>query len=152
MITVKSKNFLEYASRRNERSKVEAELWVDSAAELPVIDGIEGYTLAQGSIAYVIRSGEIYVMDSTGSWYNKDGAANVATTEYMIPDEMSAAYNPPAYNPEDYVDDDMGVAYDGSITDDMTVMPDMAVDTTETPESASEVTDNAEPMGSTESI
>lgn len=76
MITVKSKNFLEYASRKNERSKVEAELWVDSAAELPVIDGIEGYTLAQGSIAYVIRSGEIYVMDSEGAWYKSGGESS----------------------------------------------------------------------------
>lgn len=76
MITVKSKNFLEYASRRNERSKVEAELWVDSVAELPTIDGVEGYTLAQGSIAYVIRSGEIYVMDSEGTWYKSGGESS----------------------------------------------------------------------------
>ena len=73
MITVKSKNFLEYASRKNERSKVEAELWVDSVSELPTADGIEGYTLAQGSIAYAIRSGEIYVMDSEGTWHKSGG-------------------------------------------------------------------------------
>lgn len=152
MIAIKNKRYITHALRASDRSLIEAELWVDSAAELPTMDGIKGYTLAQGSIAYVIQSGSMYVLDSTGSWYNTDGAANVATTEYMIPDEMSAAYNPPAYNPEDYVDDNMGVAYDGGITDDMTVMPDMAVDTTETPESASEVTDNAEPMGSTENI
>ena len=76
MITVKSKNFLEYASRRNERSKVEAELWVDNAAELPAIDGIEGYTLAQGSIAYVIQTGAIYVMDSEGTWYKSGGESS----------------------------------------------------------------------------
>lgn len=97
----------------------------------------------------------MYVLDSTGSWYSTSGAANVATTDYMIPDEMSAAYSPPAYSPEDFVDDETGVSYDGGIMDDM------AVGTVETPETESqditetesqEVTDNAEPMGNTENI
>lgn len=73
MITIKSKKFLRYALRGNERSKVEAELWVDDVNELPTADGIEGYTLAQGSIAYAIRSGEIYVMDSEGTWHKSGG-------------------------------------------------------------------------------
>ena len=136
-------------------------------SELPTADGIEGYTLAQGSIAYVIQSGGMYVLDSTGSWYSTSGAANVATTDYMIPDEMSAAYSPPAYSPEDFVDDDMGVSYDSGVNDG--IMDDMAVDITETPETepqettetesqnmaeteSQEVTSDAEPMGSTENI
>lgn len=121
---------------------------------------LTAYTLTQGSIAYSIRTGTMYVMDDTGSWYSTSGAANVATTDYMIPDDMSAAYNPPAYSPEDFVDDDMGVSYDGGIMDDMAVTPDVLVDMTETESEpqetteteSQEVTDNAEPMGSAENI
>lgn len=153
MVSIKNKRYVTHALRKTDRSLIEAELWVDSVSELPTADGIEGYTLAQGSIAYVIQSGGMYVLDSTGSWYSTSGAANVATTDYMIPDEMSAAYSPPAYSPEDFVEDDMGVSYDGGITDDMAVTPDVLVDTTEIPETESqEVTDNAEPMGSAENI
>ena len=39
-------------------------------------DGIlDGYTLFQGSIVYVISSGKFYVLDSEGKWHDsKDGA------------------------------------------------------------------------------
>lgn len=100
MVSIKNKRYVTHALRATDRSLIEAELWVDSASELPTADGIEGYTLAQGSIAYVIQGGGMYVLDSTGIWYSTSGAANVATTDYMIPDDMSAAYNPPAYSPE----------------------------------------------------
>lgn len=69
MVTIKSKRYVTHALRKTDRSLIEAELWVDSVSELPTSDGIEGYTLAQGSIAYAIQSGEMYVMDSTGTWY-----------------------------------------------------------------------------------
>ena len=156
MISIKNKRYVTHALRTTDRSLIEAELWVDSVSELPTADGIEGYTLAQGSIAYVIQSGGMYVLDSTGSWYSTSGAANVATTDYMIPDDMSAAYSPPAYSPEDFVEDEMGVSYDGGVNDG--IMDDMAVDTTETESEditeteSQEVTDNAELMGSAENI
>ena len=76
MIAIKNKRYITHALRASDRSLIEAELWVDSAAELPVIDGIEGYTLAQGSIAYAIRSGEIYVMDSEGTWHKSGGESS----------------------------------------------------------------------------
>ena len=69
MVSIKNKKYIRYGFSKGDRSIVEAELWVDSVSELPTADGIEGYTLAQGSIAYAIQSGEMYVMDSTGSWY-----------------------------------------------------------------------------------
>lgn len=69
MVTIKNKKYINYGLKKGEKSVVEAELWVDSSAELPTVDGIEGLTLAQGSIAYAIQSGEMYVMDSTGTWY-----------------------------------------------------------------------------------
>lgn len=156
MVSIKNKRYVTHALRTTDRSLIEAELWVDSVSELPTADGIEGYTLAQGSIAYVIQDGGMYVLDSTGSWYSTSGAANVATTDYMIPDEMSAAYSPPAYSPDDFVEDEMGVSYDGGVNDG--IMDDMAVDTTETESEditeteSQEVTSDAESMGSTENI
>lgn len=150
MVSIKNKRYVTHALRKTDRSLIEAELWVDSVSELPTADGIEGYTLAHGSIAYVIHTGGMYVLDGTGSWYSTSGAANVATTDYMIPDDMSAAYSPPAYSPEDFVEDEMGVSYDGGVNDG--IMDDMAVDTEGMPETTSEVIDDAEPMGSTENI
>lgn len=59
----------------NEKSRIIGEIFVDNVSELPSADGIDGYELVQGSIAYVISSGELYVMDSTGKWYSTDGEA-----------------------------------------------------------------------------
>lgn len=69
MVSMENKKYIRYGFSKGDRSIVKAELWVDSVSELPTADGIEGYTLAQGSIAYVIRDGGMYVLDGTGSWY-----------------------------------------------------------------------------------
>lgn len=73
MVTIKEKQYLRHALRTSERSIIVAELMVDEASELPTVDGLRGLELAQGSIAYVIRSGEMYVMDSEGTWYKSGG-------------------------------------------------------------------------------
>ena len=57
----------------NETSHIIGEIFVDDVAELPAADGISGYQLVQGSIAYVVHSGELYVMDSNGTWYDSAG-------------------------------------------------------------------------------
>lgn len=75
MVSMKNKKYIRHGFSKGDRSIVEAELWVDSVSELPTADGIEGYTLAQGSIAYVIRDGGMYVLDSTGTWYKSGGDA-----------------------------------------------------------------------------
>ena len=75
MVSMKNKRYITHSLRTTDKSLIEAELWVDSVSELPTADGIEGYTLAQGSIAYVIQSGGMYVLDSTGSWYKSGGDA-----------------------------------------------------------------------------
>ena len=55
---------------------------VDEATEIPSDGVLNGYTLYQGSIAYVIGSGKFYVLDSEGNWHDsKDGTiltANVS--------------------------------------------------------------------------
>ncbi|MDE6835022.1 MAG: hypothetical protein K2J39_12380 [Ruminococcus sp.] len=57
----------------NETSHIIADLFVDDVSELPEKNGIDGYELVQGSKAYVIHSGELYVMDSLGKWYDTNG-------------------------------------------------------------------------------
>ena len=49
------------------------EIFVDDISELPSPTGIDGYELVQSSVAYVINSGELYVMDSDGKWHDTDG-------------------------------------------------------------------------------
>ncbi len=66
------------------KSRVIAEITVDEALELPGQE-LEGYTLTQGSSAYVIKSGEIYVMGSDGVWYNSENgesAENIDLSDY----------------------------------------------------------------------
>ncbi|MDE6500812.1 MAG: pyocin knob domain-containing protein [Ruminococcus sp.] len=70
MIRLKNTLVVAYA---NDISHIIGEIFVDEMTELPDKDGIDGYELVQGSIARVIHSGESYVMDSNGIWYNADG-------------------------------------------------------------------------------
>lgn len=49
------------------------ELNVDTAAELPN-KTFNNIILAQGSIALVVQTGEFYVLDGNGNWYNSDGS------------------------------------------------------------------------------
>ena len=50
----------------NEISHIIGEIFVDDVSALPAPDGIDGYELIQGSVAYVIKSGDLYVMGSDG--------------------------------------------------------------------------------------
>lgn len=56
----------------NEISHIIGEIFVDDMTELPSPDGMEGYELVQGSVAYVIKSGELYVLGGDGTWYSTD--------------------------------------------------------------------------------
>lgn len=59
----------------NDVSRTIGEIFVDTTDELPGKNDIEGYELVQGSVAYVIHTGEIYVMGGDGVWYSPDGEA-----------------------------------------------------------------------------
>lgn len=48
-----------------------ADIQVDKESELPSEDGFAGYLLYQGSIAWVIETGEFFAMDSNGVWYKQ---------------------------------------------------------------------------------
>lgn len=69
MITIRKLDYQSYARTVDNRSRVTAELFVDEASDLPGTEGIDGYTLCMGSIAYVVRTGELYVLGSDGKWY-----------------------------------------------------------------------------------
>lgn len=78
MINFSNKHTLAYV---DEKSHIIGEIFVDTASELPSPDGIEGYELVQGSVAYVIKSGELYVLSSDGTWYSSDGEPAVVESD-----------------------------------------------------------------------
>lgn len=63
----------------NEISHIIGEIFVDDASELPTPNGITGYELVQGSVAYVVHSGELYVMSGDGEWYNSEDGTPAET-------------------------------------------------------------------------
>lgn len=73
MINITKKYFIKHSVKPTEKSVIIAEIYADDVSELPENNGIDGYELAQGSVAYVIKSGGIYVLGSDGKWYDTDG-------------------------------------------------------------------------------
>lgn len=71
MITVRETIFVKMVE---DVKAVRMELDIDTAAELPENDFIDGYLLWQGSIAHDISTGDFYAIDSEGTWYAQDGS------------------------------------------------------------------------------
>lgn len=71
MISITKKLFISFTDDR--KSSIIAEIYADDVSELPEKDGIDGYELAQGSVAYVIKSGGLYILGGDGKWYDNDG-------------------------------------------------------------------------------
>lgn len=69
MINITSVKFVNNVKNKN---RVIAEITADEVSELPE-QQYDKYILSQGSMAYVIKSGEIYVMGSDGIWYDTNG-------------------------------------------------------------------------------
>lgn len=74
MFTIGSVNYQSYAATSDGRRRVIAEIFADNVSDLPEVNDIKGYTLSMGSIAYVIATGELYVLGSDGIWYTSGGA------------------------------------------------------------------------------
>lgn len=72
---IKSKTFLSNPVKNGEKSRVIAEIYVDKVSELPAHDHDENFDMVQGSVAYVVQSGELYVMSSDGIWHTTNGEA-----------------------------------------------------------------------------
>ena len=72
MINLTNRHIVAYV---NDTSRIIGEIFVDTVDELPESNEIEGYELIQGSVAYVIKSGELFIMSSDGVWYSTNGEA-----------------------------------------------------------------------------
>lgn len=72
---INSKKFIANSVNPEVKSRVIAEIFVDDVSELSAPTEIDSYELVQGSVAYIIHSGELYIMDSDGKWYSSDGVA-----------------------------------------------------------------------------
>ncbi len=65
--------------------RVVAEIFADDLSDISTLETVEGRKLSQGSTAYIIKSGDIYVMGSDGVWHNSENgesAENVDLSDY----------------------------------------------------------------------
>lgn len=76
MIKVIERTVEKYPAKAGERGKARMTIMCDEAAELPEYDSMAAYDITMGSIAYVIRQGKTYLMDSDNTWYSIDGASD----------------------------------------------------------------------------
>lgn len=73
----KDRWFVRFTEIDNEKiNVVRAEMVCDSVEDLPAADDISGCILDMGSIAYIIATGDIYVINSSGEWNNSNGSAS----------------------------------------------------------------------------
>ena len=78
MVSIVNVKLIDHDENKN---RVIAEINVDETSELPKQE-FEDYILTQGSSAYVIQSGELYVMGSDGEWYNAENSENADLSNY----------------------------------------------------------------------
>ena len=70
MLTVKNENHINFDEKK---SVVCTEIFVDTADELPAVNGIPDRILYQGSTALIIKEGKIAILSGDGHWYvNKE--------------------------------------------------------------------------------
>ncbi len=72
---IKSKTFFSNTVKSGQKSRVIAEIYVDTPSELPAYNSNPDFDIVQGSIAYAVKSGKFYVMSSDGQWYDDSGIA-----------------------------------------------------------------------------
>lgn len=78
MINITSVKFVNNVKNKN---RVISEIVVDEVSELPK-QQYDKYILSQGSTAYIIKSGESYVMGSDGKWYSSENNQSVDLSDY----------------------------------------------------------------------
>ena len=66
MLTVISENHITFGETD---SVVRANIIVDTADELPTVDGIPGRILHQGSMAVISKQGKVAILSGDGHWY-----------------------------------------------------------------------------------
>lgn len=78
MYSIRRSDFIRFSGTNNTVSVVRAEIFCDTAADLPAYDAVSGTELYMGSIAYDIATGDMYVMNSSHEWKNSNGEASSA--------------------------------------------------------------------------
>lgn len=78
MYSIRKSDFIRFSGTNNTVSVVRAEIFCDTAADLPAYDAVSGTELYIGSIAYDIATGDMYVMNSSHEWKNSNGEASSA--------------------------------------------------------------------------
>lgn len=78
MYSIIKSDFIRFSGTNNTVSVVRAEIFCDTAADLPAYDAVSGTELYMGSIAYVIATGDMYVINSSHEWKNSNGEASSA--------------------------------------------------------------------------
>ena len=80
MISKISSRFIDFVDAGEIRkSRERMELVVDTVSELPSVE-FEGIVLDHGSIAYIVTTGQFYVLAGDGKWYDKDEGSTSAAT------------------------------------------------------------------------
>lgn len=70
MKKIRSEQFLYYS---NNSAVIRAEIECDGTSDLPAAGDFSGRTLAMGSVAWVIGTGEFYGLNSSGEWILQNG-------------------------------------------------------------------------------
>lgn len=78
MYSIRKSDFVRFSGANNTVSVIRAEIFCDTAADLPAYDAVSGTELYMGSIAYDIATGDMYVMNSSHEWKNSNGEASSA--------------------------------------------------------------------------
>jgi hypothetical protein len=78
MYSIRKSEFIRFSGTNSTVSVIRAEIFCDTAADLPAYDAVSGTELYMGSIAYDIATGEMYVMNSSHEWKNSNGEASSA--------------------------------------------------------------------------
>ena len=80
MLTIKKNNFIGFVENKE---KIDAEIFIDEESELPA-QQYDRYIFSHGSLAYVIKTGGLYVMGSDGIWYNSEDGTSASTDSEEI--------------------------------------------------------------------
>ena len=78
MYSIRKSDFIRFSGTNNTISVIRAEIFCDTAADLPAYDAVSGTELYMGSIAYDIATGDMYAMNSSHEWKNSNGEASSA--------------------------------------------------------------------------
>lgn len=81
MITIINMKFVDCIGNKN---RVIAEIFADDLSDILTLETVEGGQLLQGSLAYVIKTGGLYVMGSDGIWYNSEDGTSASTDSEEI--------------------------------------------------------------------